>query len=107
MIDLRSDTVTKPTPGMRRAIAEADVGDDTLGDAPTVKKLAARIAEMLGKEAALLFPSGIMANLTAMHLAGERGCEVIIEAAGHIFEWEVGVAVAIAGVQLKTVATPD
>ena len=92
---------------MRRAIADADVGDDTLGDDPTVKALEARIADLLGKQAALLFPSGIMANLTAMHLAGERGSEVIIESTGHIFEWEVGGAVSIAGVQLKTVPTPD
>src|SRR5512141_2057602 len=84
MIDLRSDTVTRPTPDMRRAIAAAEVGDDTLGDDPTVKLLEQRMAELLGKEAALLFPSGIMANLTAMHLAGERGTEVIIEGTGHI-----------------------
>jgi len=107
LIDLRSDTVTRPTPAMRRAIAEAEVGDDTLGDDPTVRKLEERMAALLGKPASLLFPSGIMANLTAMHLAAEPGGEVIIEATGHIFEWEVGGAVAIAGVQLKPVATDD
>ena len=92
---------------MRQAIASAEVGDDTLGDDPTVKHLEARIAQLLGKEAALLFPSGIMANLTAMHLAGAPGTEVIIEGAGHIFEWEVGGAVAVAGVQLKAIPTAD
>ncbi len=107
MIDLRSDTVTRPTAGMRRAIAEAEVGDDTLGDDPTVRRLEERMAQLLGKQAALLFPSGIMANLTAMHIAGERGTEVVIEATGHIFDWEVGGAVAIAGVQLRPTPTPD
>jgi threonine aldolase len=106
-IDLRSDTVTRPTPAMRRAIAEAEVGDDVLGDDPTVQKLEQRIAELLGKEAAVLFPSGIMANLTAMHVVAERGTEVVIEATGHILDWEVGGATAIAGVLLRRVVTED
>ena len=107
MIDLRCDSVTKPTAPMRKAIAEAEVGDDVLGDDPTVKKLEERAAKLLGKEAAALFPSGIMANLTAMHIVGEPGTEVIIEANGHILEWEVGGATAYAGVLLRPVKTPD
>lgn len=107
MIDLRSDTVTRPTPGMRRAMAEAEVGDDVLGDDPTVKRLEARVAELLGKTAAVFFPSGIMANLTAMHIVAERGTEVIIEASGHILDWEVGGATAVAGVLLRRVPTDD
>lgn len=107
MIDLRSDTVTRPTPGMRQAIAEAEVGDDVLGDDPTVQRLEQRVAELLGKDAAVLFPSGIMANLTAMHVVAERGTEVIIEAAGHILDWEVGGATAVAGVLLRRVQTDD
>lgn len=107
MIDLRSDTVTRPTPGMRRAIAEAEVGDDTLGDDPTVQRLEARIAQLLGKEAAVLFPSGIMANQTALFVVAERGTEVVIEATAHILDWEVGGAATNAGVQLHAVATED
>src|SRR3954471_17020038 len=107
MIDLRSDTVTKPSPAMREAMARAEVGDDVLGDDPTVKRLEERAARLLGKEAAVLFPSGIMANLTAMHIVGVPGTEVIIEANGHILEWEVGGATAVAGVLLRPVVTSD
>lgn len=107
MIDLRSDTVTRPTPGMRRAIAEAEVGDDTLGDDPTVRRLEERIAELLGKHAAVFFPSGIMANQTALCVLAERGTEVVIEAAGHILNWELGSAAVNAGVQLHAVETED
>jgi len=107
MIDLRSDTVTRPSAGMRRAMAEAEVGDDVLGDDPTVRRLEERIARLLGKKAAALFPSGIMANLTAMHVVAVRGTEVIIEAHGHILDWEVGGTTAIAGVQLRPVLTED
>jgi threonine aldolase len=107
MIDLRSDTVTRPTAAMRRVIAEAEVGDDALGDDPTVQRLEERIASLLGKEAALLFPSGVMANLTGIHLVAERGTEVVIEARGHILDWELGGATTIAGVQLYPVTTSD
>lgn len=92
---------------MRRAIAEAEVGDDALGDDPTVKRLEARVAELLGKEAAVLFPSGIMANQTALHLVAERGAEVIVEASSHVFDWELGGAAANAGIQLRCVPTTD
>src|SRR5690606_3751028 len=75
IVDLRSDTVTRPTPGMRRAIAEADVGDMVLGDDPTVERLERRMAEELGQEAALFFPSGVMANQTAVLVLARPGTE--------------------------------
>lgn len=106
-IDLRSDTVTRPTPAMRQAIANAEVGDDALGDDPTVRALEERVAHLLGKEAALFFPSGIMANETALLLLGRRGSEVIVEAASHFVDWELGAPAALAGVQLRPVPTDD
>lgn len=107
IVDLRSDTVTRPTPGMREAIARAEVGDDVLGDDPTVRALEARIAATLGKEAALFFPSGIMANQTAVLALSRPGTEAIIDRSGHIFDWEELASAHWAGVQLRTVATPD
>src|SRR5512140_410250 len=105
-VDLRSDTVTRPTVGMRAAIANAVVGDDALGDDPTVKELERRIAEILGKEAAVFMPSGIMANQTALALLPPAS-EVICEATGHIYDWEGGAPAFIAAVQLHPVVTPD
>lgn len=105
--DLRSDTVTRPSPGMRRAIAEAEVGDAVLGDDPTAAELERVAAELLGKERALFFPSGIMANQTALIVLGEPGTEAVIEAGGHILNWEEGGASALAGLQLRAVVTPD
>lgn len=107
MIDLRSDTVTRPGAAMRKAIAEAEVGDDLLGDDPTVKRLERMAAELLGKEAALFFPTGTMANATALNIHTRPGTEVILEAHAHIFEWEMGGPAAFSGVQLRPVATPD
>ncbi len=107
MIDLRSDTVTRPTQGMREAIAAAEVGDDQLGDDPTVRRLEHRIAELLGKESALFFPSGIMANETAIVVHGRPGTEAVVEATCHLVDWEEAAAAAWAGVQLRPVATPD
>ncbi|MFS8637648.1 MAG: GntG family PLP-dependent aldolase [Gemmatimonadota bacterium] len=107
VVDLRSDTVTRPTPGMREAIARAEVGDDVLGDDPTVKKLEERVAEILGKEAALFFPSGTMANQTAVAILTTPGTEVIIEETGHILDWEGGAAAQWAGIQLRPVPTAD
>jgi threonine aldolase len=107
VVDLRSDTVTRPTPAMREAIAGAEVGDDQLGDDPTVRRLEARVAEILGKEAALLFPTGIMANQTAIALHSRPGTEVVCEALAHVLQWEEGGAAAWSGVQLRAVATPD
>lgn len=107
VVDLRSDTVTRPTQGMRDAIARAVVGDDALGDDPTVTALEDRIADLLGKEAAVFFPSGIMANETALIVLTRRGTEVICEAACHLVDWELGGPADLAGVQLRGVPTPD
>ena len=107
VVDLRSDTVTKPTPEMRRAIAEAEVGDAVLGDDPTVAVLERKAAELLEKERALFFPSGIMANTTALLVQGRPGTEVVIDAGGHILNYEEGAAAAWGGLQLRAVQTPD
>ena len=106
-VDLRSDTVTRPTPGMREAIAAAEVGDDQLGDDPTVARLEDRIATLLGKERALFFPSGIMANETAIVVHGRPGTEAVVEASCHLIDWEEAAAAAWAGVQLRPVHTDD
>jgi threonine aldolase len=107
VVDLRSDTVTRPGPAMRRAIAEAEVGDDLLGDDPTVKRLEARVAEILGKEASLFFPSGLMANQTALATQGAWGSEVVVEAGAHVLHWEEGAAAAMSGLQLRPVEGRD
>jgi threonine aldolase len=106
VIDLRSDTVTRPCPAMRRAIAEAEVGDDALGDDPTVKHLEQRVATILDKEAALFFPSGTMANQAALLLLTRPGTEAVCEATSHLVDWELAGAAANAGVQLRGVAAP-
>ena len=106
-VDLRSDTVTKPTPAMRRAIAEAEVGDAVLGDDPTVAELERYAAELLGKEAALFFPSGIMANQTALLVLAAPGTEAVIDDGGHILNWEEAAASAWGGIQLRAVRTPN
>ena len=103
-IDLRSDTVTQPTAAMRRAMAEAEVGDDVLDGDPTVRRLEARIAELLGKERALFFPSGTMANQTAIWLLAAPGTEMLLDAGAHIIHWELAGAAALAGVQVRPVA---
>ena len=105
VVDLRSDTVTRPTAAMRREIAEAEVGDAVLGDDPTVNALEAYAAELLGKERALYFPSGIMANQTALLVLGRPGTEAVIDALGHIYNYEEAAGAAWAGVQLHPVAT--
>jgi threonine aldolase len=97
-IDLRSDTVTKPTAAMRRAMADAEVGDDVYGDDPTVNRLEARAAELLGKEAALFVASGTMANLVAVMTHAKPGEGVILGDQCHIFHYEVGGAARVAGV---------
>jgi threonine aldolase len=106
-VDLRSDTVTRPTPQMRRAIAEAEVGDAVLGDDPTVAELERIAAEMVGKERALFFPSGIMANQTALLVLAEPGTEAVIDAGGHILNWEEAAAAQWGGVMMRAVPTPD
>ncbi len=90
LIDLRSDTVTKPTPAMRRAMAEAEVGDDVLGDDPTVQRLEALAAQRVGKEAGLFVPSGVMANLVCLMTLTGRNEEVILGDQSHLYTAEVG-----------------
>lgn len=102
-IDLRSDTVTKPTDAMRRAMANAEVGDDERDGDPTVGRLEARVAEMLGKEAALFFPSGVMANQAAIWLVAGRGTEVMLDADAHIIEGEIAGVAALSGAQVLPV----
>jgi threonine aldolase len=101
VIDLRSDTVTKPTPEMRRAIAEAEVGDDVFMEDPTVRRLEETVAGILGKEAALFVPSGTMANQIAVAVQTRPGDEVLLEAESHVFLYEGGGAAAIAGAQIR------
>jgi threonine aldolase len=106
-IDLRSDTVTKPSPGMRRAMAEAEVGDDVLDGDPTTRRLEQRIAELLGTDDALFFPSGTQANQTGIALLSERGTELLLEANAHLVHYELAGVAALSGVQIRTIATPD
>lgn len=103
VIDLRSDTVTKPTAAMRKAMAQADVGDDVYGEDPTVNKLQETAAALLGKKAALFVPSGTMANQLAIRAQTQPGQEVIAESKAHIVRYEQGAAGALAGVQLHWV----
>ncbi len=98
-VDLRSDTVTKPTPEMREAMAEAEVGDDVYGDDPTVNRLEEMAADMLGKESALFVPSGTMGNLTALLVHCQRGDEVIVGNQSHIYLNEAGGMAALGGIQ--------
>jgi threonine aldolase len=103
MIDLRSDTVTQPTPGMREAMAQAQVGDDVLGDDPTVKELEAETAALLGKEAALFTPSGTMANEVAIRSLTEPGDEILVEANAHLYYYESGGPAALSGVLCRCI----
>jgi threonine aldolase len=103
LIDLRSDTVTKPTPKMRAAMAAADVGDDVWGEDPTVNRLETRAAEIFGREVALFVPTGSMGNQVAIRLHTEHGREVICEARAHVLDWEMGTAAAFSGCTLRTV----
>ncbi|NIM20698.1 MAG: aminotransferase class I/II-fold pyridoxal phosphate-dependent enzyme [Candidatus Latescibacteria bacterium] len=100
-VDLRSDTVTRPVPEMRKAIAEAEVGDDVFGDDPTVNALEARVAGEFGREAALFVPSGTMANQVALAALTQPGDEVILDRQSHIFNYEVAAASAISGIQFN------
>jgi threonine aldolase len=102
-VDLRSDTVTRPPPGMRHAMAEAEVDDDVLGKDPTVDLLERRVADLLGKDAALFFPSGTQANQTAMLLHTSPGTETVCDSQSHVFNYEVADAAWLAGVQLNPV----
>ena len=101
-IDLRSDTVTRPTAPMRQAIAAADVGDDHLDGDPTTRRLEARVATLLGKEAALFFPSGTMANLPAIMTHAAPGTEILVDADAHVVNL-TGAGIPLAGVQPRFV----
>lgn len=106
-IDLRSDTVTKPSAAMRKAMAEAEVGDDVLDGDPTVRRLEKRIAELLGKEEALFFPSGTQANQSGIWLDTRPGTELLIEANAHLVHYEIAGVAAISGVQIRPIQTSD
>ena len=107
VVDLRSDTVTKPTPEMRRAMAEAEVGDDVYGEDPTINRLEARAAEIFGREAALFVPTGSMGNAVAMRVHARPGQEVICEEKAHIFSFEMAAMSAVAGCLARPIRTPD
>lgn len=107
VIDLRSDTVTKPSAGMRRAMADAEVGDDVLDGDPTTRRLEERVAALVGKGDALFFPSGTQANQTGVALAAERGTELLLEANAHLVHYEIAGVAGLWGVQVRPVATPD
>ena len=100
MIDLRSDTVTKPSPAMRKAMAEAEVGDDVFKEDPTVNKLEEYIADLLGKEAALYVPSGVMGNQLCLNILTQPGDEVICDREAHIFNYESGSPARLSGIQI-------
>ncbi len=106
-IDLRSDTVTCPTPAMRKAMAEAEVGDDVFGEDPTVLRLEARVAELLGFEAALFVPSGTMGNAIAIRILTERGDEVLVERRSHVVRYELSAMSVLSGVMPRMVDAPD
>jgi threonine aldolase len=103
VIDLRSDTITHPTPAMRKAIFEAEVGDDVYGEDPTVNRLEAMVAEMMGNEAALFTTSGTQSNLIAVLTHTKRGDEIIVGDQAHMLWYEVGSASALGGVIIRTV----
>jgi len=105
IIDLRSDTVTKPSPAMRKAIAEAEVGDDVYLEDPTVNRLQARAAKIFGREAGLFVPSGSMGNLACIMAQTSRGQEVICEAAGHVYNYEMASMSALGGVLPRVIPT--
>jgi threonine aldolase len=103
IIDLRSDTITRPTPAMRAAMAAAEVGDDVYGEDPTVNRLEARAAEIFGREAAMFVPTGTMGNQIAIRMHTQHGQEVICESRGHLVDWEMAMVSAFSGCQLRTV----
>ena len=104
MIDLRSDTVTRPTPAMREAMASAEVGDDVYGEDPTVNRLEKDAAEIFGREAAIFVPTGTMGNQIAIRLHTQHGQEVICEARSHVLDWEMAMVAAFSGCVPRTVA---
>jgi threonine aldolase len=107
MIDLRSDTVTRPTAAMRRAMAEAEVGDDVYAEDPTINRLEQRAAQILGKEAGLFVPTGTMGNVIAIKLHTEHGQEVVCESRSHILDWELSMTAWFAGCLVRPVYVED
>jgi len=107
IIDLRSDTLTKPSPAMRRAMADAEVGDDVFLEDPTINRLQQRAAEIFGREAGLFVPSGTMGNLTSIMAHTRAGQEVVCEETGHIYNYEMASMCAIAGVLPRVVSGRD
>lgn len=107
MIDLRSDTLTKPTPAMRRAMADAEVGDDVYGEDPSVRSLEEQVADLFGHQAALFMPSGSMANLIGVGLVVEPGREVLCESRAHIMRAELGAHGALGGITSRTWSHPQ
>lgn len=107
MIDLRSDTVTRPTAAMRRAMADAEVGDDVYGEDPTVNQLEARAAAIFGKEAGLFVPSGTMGNTIGVKLLTEHGQEVVCDARGHLLNYELSMVAWFAGCLVRAIPAPD
>ncbi|MGX5654462.1 threonine aldolase family protein [Geodermatophilus nigrescens] len=105
LIDLRSDTVTRPTPAMRRVMAEAEVGDDVYGEDPAIRALEERVADLFGHEAALFVPSGTMGNQIGMRLVCEPGQEVLCDADAHVVTYEMGAAAAVFGISTRTVVS--
>src|SRR5438045_9532315 len=107
MIDLRSDTVTRPTPEMRRAMMEAEVGDDVYGEDPTVNRPEHRAAEITGKEAALFVPTGTMGNTIAVKLLTEHGQEVIADSRAHVLDYELSMVAWFSGCVIRAIQTED
>lgn len=106
-VDLRSDTVTRPTPEMRRAMAEAEVGDDVYGEDPTINQLEQRAAEIFGREAAIFVPSGTMGNQIAIKLHTRQGQEIICEERAHIFNYEMAMLAAFSGCVARPIRADD
>jgi threonine aldolase len=107
IVDLRSDTVTRPTAAMREAMARAEVGDDVYGEDPTINRLQERVAELLGKEAALFVPSGVMANQIALAVQTRPGDEVLVSTGAHCMWYESGAGAALCGVQFRQLGGDD
>ena len=107
VVDLRSDTVTRPTKAMREVMANAEVGDDVMGDDPTVHRLEERVAELLGTEAGLFVPSGTMANQIALRSHTQPGDEILVGRDAHTWRDESGGLAANAGVQTQTIPSAN
>ncbi|MGZ4822841.1 MAG: threonine aldolase family protein, partial [Terriglobales bacterium] len=106
-VDLRSDTVTKPTPEMRRAMAEAEVGDDVYGEDPTINRLEQRAAEIFGREGAIFVPSGTMGNTVAIKIHTRPGQEVICDERGHVFNYEMAMMAHFSGCLARPIHGED